>query len=67
MTVSRVPSYARWWPFETGRPASALKRKALSHNHKIRELGAHLPVAQRLANPNALVGCDDVNVRIWEQ
>src|SRR5262245_6391189 len=54
MTVSRIPSYARRWPFETGRPASVLTRKALSHNRKIRELGAQLLVEQRLANPKAL-------------
>src|SRR5215470_15705654 len=54
MTASRIPSYARRWPFETGRPASSLTHKALSHNHKIRELGAQLPVEQRLANPKAL-------------
>src|SRR5215510_10861387 len=54
MTVSRIPSYARRWPFETGRPASVLTRKALRHNRKIRELGAQLPVEQRLANPKAL-------------
>ena len=54
MTVSPIPSYARRWPFETGRPASVLTRKALSRNHKIWELGAQLPVEQRLANPKAL-------------
>src|SRR5262245_21441406 len=54
MTASRIPSYAMWWPFETGRPAWSLTRKALSHNHKIRELGAQLPVEQRLANLKAL-------------
>src|SRR6516162_5214297 len=54
MTVSRIPSYARRWPFETGRSASVLTRKALSHNHKIRGPGAQLPVEQRLANPKAL-------------
>ena len=54
MTASRIPSYAMRWPFETGRPAWSLTRKALSHNHKIRELGAQLPVEQRLANLKAL-------------
>ena len=54
MTVSRIPSYARRWPFETGRPASVLTRKAMSPNHKFRELRDQLPVEQRLANPKAL-------------
>jgi hypothetical protein len=54
MKVSRIPFYARRWPFETGHPPSVLTSKALSHNHKIRDLGAQLPVKQRLANPKAL-------------
>ena len=69
MTVSRIPSYARRWPFETGRPASVLTRKAMSPNHKFRELRDQLPVEQRLANPKALTArprtsrCDDADVR----
>jgi hypothetical protein len=35
MTLSRKPFYARQWSYETGRRASGLIRKVLSHHHKI--------------------------------
>jgi hypothetical protein len=37
MTPTRMPSYAKQPPYETGRPSSGLIRKALSHNHKIQK------------------------------
>ena len=34
ITLSRKPFYARQWSYETGRRASGLIRKVLSHHHK---------------------------------